>query len=1180
MSGEVDPNGSFVASAAKGVIFFGTPHSASTRASWRTSLFQMQKVPSPKPGQEKLATTPTGSEELIRINIKFTEMARQRRLQILSFYERTLTRTTADRASATIGTLSENLAPIASEHNDLARFVSQSDRAYQTMLAFIRGVLQMCYEPIETEIPESAKDTIMEASKAAERSDTPSIGSLSELDPIEKERRFLSSLRVGWLEDLAVSGDRPGDKSWILESREWNQWLLGDENLWIIGNSGMGKTYLAKSLARELRKPEAQQPNPDLPTSHFVLSYICGARPFQTESQTLIKSLLYQILAMNRSLFKYMYGTPIFPGGEGAFELFRQAFNMALDASKADTTIDIVIDGLNECGEASRPALYGLLSTLDKFPSVRVIITTEPLPDLLPSLCIDLAKHPEYWRRDFKKYIEAQVVELARRRTLPVGFSKEIIEMVLSKTNTYLEAMFTLDLLGKKPTICAMREFLRKLPDSVTLNDLFSATLRAINGAHRNSLIQALYCVVSARTFLTVDTLSAFSATINVGARSYMPSIVDIRENTILNLEEVIRTQKPSLLKIRDGSVVLFHPTLANVLRRPKEISMFTDTLKDHDIKGRFQHVGATHEQVQSIMAEACLKYMIAAFKGRSDPYNFTSYCSHYWHEHTCAADTECSGEVEKLVAELLVSSSESEELYSIWLSELENLQERPFHLLPSSNDPASVLSALNLCQVLARRLSIPISSFGVVDSRGYLPLHYAAANNAVQSARWILGEYKCLGGDKVKGLVTRIANDSHCPVHLAVRWGYSDMVDLLLDTIDYDQGLILSLAELADKERQRSVLATLWRRASSSPAYLTPDLRETLLSYAVSLNDEQTTRDLLDDQTAVDADRANLHRAIEGRSIDIVNMLIVRGVDVEAKDRSGSSPLHVAARVGDDDIVDILLNAGARVNKFDDFGRTPLHVASLKGFIRTCSKLLDHGSSVNFIDIKGRLAAHYAASIGHDKLLGLLLRNGSDTQIADINGQTLLHLAARNGHVTVVAMLLDSKDVDIDVNARDSEGKSALHWAVATGNTDIASALLIAGARVNVPDKAGLTPLHIAASDSSGGVVNELLSYGADINNRDKHGRTALHHVCSSRFPSDAALQILLNSGADVHMADVDKRTPLHYAAQNGYIPGVLLLMDNGAKEDVRDSKGLAPRDLLKDNKPTAREVQQMLSV
>jgi hypothetical protein len=89
-----------------------------------------------------------------------------------------------DRLTATVGTLSEILAPIASEHNDLARFNSQKDHAYQTLLAFIRGVLQICYEPIEIEIPKSAKDTIIAASEAAERSDTASIGSLSELDPI------------------------------------------------------------------------------------------------------------------------------------------------------------------------------------------------------------------------------------------------------------------------------------------------------------------------------------------------------------------------------------------------------------------------------------------------------------------------------------------------------------------------------------------------------------------------------------------------------------------------------------------------------------------------------------------------------------------------------------------------------------------------------------------------------------------------------------------------------------------------------------------------------------------------------------------------------------------------------------------------------------------------------------
>jgi hypothetical protein len=106
MSGEViDPNASLVASATKGVIFFGTPHGASTRASWSTSLFQMQKVPSPRPGQAKSAVPSIGGEDIIHINIKFTEMARRSKMLILSFYERRLTRTTAGKTLVSGGVI-------------------------------------------------------------------------------------------------------------------------------------------------------------------------------------------------------------------------------------------------------------------------------------------------------------------------------------------------------------------------------------------------------------------------------------------------------------------------------------------------------------------------------------------------------------------------------------------------------------------------------------------------------------------------------------------------------------------------------------------------------------------------------------------------------------------------------------------------------------------------------------------------------------------------------------------------------------------------------------------------------------------------------------------------------------------------------------------------------------------
>ena len=106
------------------------------------------------------------------------------------------------------------------------------------------------------------------------------------------------------------------------------------------------------------------------------------------------------------------------------------------------------------------------------------------------------------------------------------------------------------------------------------------------------------------------------------------------------------------------------------------------------------------------------------------------------------------------------------------------------------------------------------------------------------------------------------------------------------------------------------------------------------------------------------------------------------------------------------------------------------------------------------------------------------------------------LHDAAIRGDVTEMRRLLEEKS---DVNSRDEDGWTALHFAAQGGRVEAVRLLLCNGAEIDAQSsKTGNTALMYAARDGNSGseeVVKLLLERGADINLREWQmgGHTAL---------------------------------------------------------------------------------------
>lgn len=91
------------------------------------------------------------------------------------------------------------------------------------------------------------------------------------------------------------------------------------------------------------------------------------------------------------------------------------------------------------------------------------------------------------------------------------------------------------------------------------------------------------------------------------------------------------------------------------------------------------------------------------------------------------------------------------------------------------------------------------------------------------------------------------------------------------------------------------------------------------------------------------------------------------------------------------------------------------------------------------------------AARYGHGPIASLLIEAGADVNCRNEDQRTALHFAADKGQSTMVSALVRVEGLDI--NPQDGEGATPLHYACGRGSLETVRALLVAGAATNIAD-------------------------------------------------------------------------------------------------------------------------------
>eukprot|EP00658_Telonema_sp_P-2_P025287 TRINITY_DN20183_c0_g1_i2.p1 TRINITY_DN20183_c0_g1~~TRINITY_DN20183_c0_g1_i2.p1 ORF type:complete len:291 (-),score=81.15 TRINITY_DN20183_c0_g1_i2:159-1031(-) len=283
---------------------------------------------------------------------------------------------------------------------------------------------------------------------------------------------------------------------------------------------------------------------------------------------------------------------------------------------------------------------------------------------------------------------------------------------------------------------------------------------------------------------------------------------------------------------------------------------------------------------------------------------------------------------------------------------------------------------------------------------------------------------------------------------------------------------------------------------------------------------------------------------------------------NVNAVHEEGCPPLAAAIQKSRPANVDLLIEHGADVNAIEPtMSYSCLHLAVCRSDHATISKLLSRGALVNVTDERGDSALHCACSKGLNvAVVQQLMDSKGDVNLGREHGQmTPLAVAVQKGHADIGSLLIESGAL-VD--------PWCIYHAKCNEREGMLEMLMAAGGDVCEPLKAGhkSTVLHLAAKQGQPAVTRWALGQGVDVNATDADQCTALMHAAKEGH-SRVVEALTESDRIELDLQDGEGQSALHYAGRAGQQEVFDLLVDRGANEDMKNSKGRAPKVMDPEN-------------
>ncbi|KAI6655703.1 Inversin 1 [Oopsacas minuta] len=362
------------------------------------------------------------------------------------------------------------------------------------------------------------------------------------------------------------------------------------------------------------------------------------------------------------------------------------------------------------------------------------------------------------------------------------------------------------------------------------------------------------------------------------------------------------------------------------------------------------------------------------------------------------------------------------------------------------------------------------------------------------------------------------------------------------------------------------------------------PSLRQLLTSNSYDI-------DVLDE-----CGRTPLIYSIFVGSFVCFELLLQSGSNIYILDFDSKSPLHWACQLGRLRIVKYLISKGCDIYQKDSDCRTALHHATVQHLPKLLSMILKNydQSLIDQPDSLGMSALHWSAYYNNSEACRMLIRNRSIPSSVDNEGRTPIHLCAGNDDCSSIKVFLefagqtilnlqDSQGctllhhivaiqnvsllstitnpqnsswlMNLNLDSKDLQHRTPLHWAFALGSSVIAGILISRGADWKVIDDNGYLPLHYAIERNFIDCIDCYFTFDFTDDLEDNNGRTCLMLSCQlGHHESTRAILERRISGVN-GFSDKNGMSALHFASIGGNINCLKLLLQYGALVDMQDN-------------------------